>query len=343
VFEGVNTDTSEIYLKTPPKLKEIEAIRKFIDDKICENRELQFGQHDQVLKQIINYLKSNDENIDNIFSTEKECRFQFSKHPIVNKFVIPKLGETLKIKFETLIKLINNSIDKNLEKEQDKIIKLIHSLNYTDFDKDNNILSKITDSWNAKTLEQKPVETIILSNNENNEILKDNKLQKVTTIQVANYKTFDVTCLKINLNKKIFLYSHYNAADLSMLENWKKIKLNNIDILKKSFTSLVKPIKLLGESIFIKDTLLLASAVAGTLKQVGLAHGLKKLDLEEKYKSNMEILFNKDIELFKEYAMRDSLITIIHALFINDFAFRLGSNTNPSTLGSLANKYILSK
>jgi hypothetical protein len=57
----------------------------------------------------------------------------------------------------------------------------------------------------------------------------------------------------------------------------------------------------------------------------------------------MSLLYKENPSLFKEYAMQDSLITVIHALFMNDFAFRLGSVAVPNTLGTLAEKYIRNK
>src|SRR5437868_9677457 len=69
-------------------------------------------------------------------------------------------------------------------------------------------------------------------------------------------------------------------------------------------------------------------------------HGLSKKAINQEYLSNMDLLYERNFEAFKEYAMRDSLITLIHALFMQDFAFRIGSTSNPPTLGSLASKYL---
>jgi hypothetical protein len=57
----------------------------------------------------------------------------------------------------------------------------------------------------------------------------------------------------------------------------------------------------------------------------------------------MDVLLAENPGLFKRYAMQDSLITLIHGLFMNDFAFSLGSKTLPVTLGSLATKYVKNK
>ncbi|RPA88547.1 hypothetical protein L873DRAFT_1915253 [Choiromyces venosus 120613-1] len=57
----------------------------------------------------------------------------------------------------------------------------------------------------------------------------------------------------------------------------------------------------------------------------------------------MDKLLIENPDLFKNYAMQDSLITLIHGLFMNDFNFRLGSPTLPNTLGSISSLYINKK
>jgi hypothetical protein len=57
----------------------------------------------------------------------------------------------------------------------------------------------------------------------------------------------------------------------------------------------------------------------------------------------MGLLYKENFKLFKDYAMRDSLITLIHLLFMNDFSFKLGSVNIPNTLGSLSSRYVKNK
>ena len=148
------------------------------------------------------------------------------------------------------------------------------------------------------------------------------------------------TKIVFKVDKSIYLYGHYNAADLSMIDGFKNLSKRNIDILKKSYVSLISPLKTLGEKIYIRDTSLLASAVANSLKAIGQAHGLHKIELPKESITRMDNLAIEQPGLFKAYAIQDSLITLIHALFMNDFACSIGSWKNPCTLGSLANKYI---
>ena len=115
---------------------------------------------------------------------------------------------------------------------------------------------------------QKPVEVIVLSNEENS-------AEKYAP--VIRQKDGIVTFKQTN-----YLCAHYNAADLSMISNWAEIKEQNIDILKKSYTSLKVGIKCLGQDIHIRDTLLLSSAAASSLEAVGKAYNIKKVDIPNK-------------------------------------------------------------
>jgi hypothetical protein len=99
---------------------------------------------------------------------------------------------------------------------------------------------------------------------------------------LENSKVIKKAYLKnISLDTNIYLIAHYNAADLTMLEDWQEVSYKNIDILKKCYSSLVKPIQRLGHNIYVRDTILLSSAAASSLKAVGQAHGLKKVDINE--------------------------------------------------------------
>jgi len=168
---------------------------------------------------------------------------------------------------------------------------------------------------------------------------EENKIEREKSIEVKGVS--DV--IRINVKRYNYLACHYNPADLSMLNDWKAVSYQNIDILKKSFTSLRTPIECLNEKIFIRDTLLLSSAAASTLSAVGKAHGLTKIPLVKKEYENMDLLFSKNYEKFKAYAMHDALITLIHILFMNDFSFKLGALSVPNTLGTLTTKNIQNK
>jgi hypothetical protein len=309
-------------------------VESYINNLIKEIREIQNKNYDQTMERICSHFIYNDSNIDNICKNEQGFNFSFKKKPIVNKILIAQKGEDLKIKFETLVDNIRNSI--NLNKDVENLRIILENINYNlCYDLNYNYV-KTTTSWNSSSLKSNKTEVKILSNEENNKKYLDSEHPVKLKIHSVN--------LPITTTKNIYLYGHYNTADLSMLENWNTIKIKNIDILKKSYLSIKSPIKMLNEKIYIKDTVLLASAAAGSLDAVGKAHGLTKIDIPKYFiQGRMDELLNTNFNLFKSYAMKDSLITLIHALFMNDFSFNLGNNTNPSTLGSLSSKYLLKK
>jgi hypothetical protein len=69
---------------------------------------------------------------------------------------------------------------------------------------------------------------------------------------------------------------------------------------------------------------------------------MKKINIPNPkfYKGNMDKLFLDHRNIFKEYAMQDSLITLIHALFIGEFSFNIGMFKLPSTLGSVSARFL---
>ncbi|RPA88518.1 hypothetical protein L873DRAFT_1796609 [Choiromyces venosus 120613-1] len=261
-FEGVNTLTSETYIKTAPKFEELASVRNFIRNQIKETRVLKQPNHDNIMKQICNYFIKNDELIDNFNRNDQGYIFQFKKSPIVNKFIIAEADETLTLKFKTLLNLIHTSFD--LGKEKEELFNTISTINFTN---NNNqevgFDSKVNSPWNSRTLKQYEIETIKLSNYRNDE------LSMVNNKKELKYGEFIVdrnnNKVKINFINNDYLYAHYNAADL--------------DILKKGFTSLSKPIKIGGFKVYIRDTKALSSAAAGTLEAVGKAHGLTKTNI----------------------------------------------------------------
>ena len=63
--------------------------------------------------------------------------------------------------------------------------------------------------------------------------------------------------------------------------------------------------------------------------------GLNKIDLPKEVKSNMRQLMNEDLSLFKEYAMQDSIITLWHALQVEQPNHELCNSFNiPITFSS---------
>jgi hypothetical protein len=112
-FEGVNTLTSETYIKTPPKFdsETLLNIIRFIENLIAKNRMFTHGNHDTYMNQICNSLIENDRNIDHYNRNDFGYIFRFKKESIKNVLILGAEGETLKVNFNTLVHFINEEIN----------------------------------------------------------------------------------------------------------------------------------------------------------------------------------------------------------------------------------------
>jgi hypothetical protein len=83
--------------------------------------------------------------------------------------------------------------------------------------------------------------------------------------------------------------------------------------------------------------LLLAPGGKRSLSAIGSMYGanLQKINLTEDQHQNMDILLKSDPRLFKEYALRDSIISLFHACILEDAHFKLNKLGIPLTLSIL--------
>ena len=72
-------------------------------------------------------------------------------------------------------------------------------------------------------------------------------------------------------------------------------------------------------------------------------HGVNKIDISKHWYKNMEDFYIQKPDDFMEYALRDALITVIHAMYMEDFSFSLGGIGIPTTLSSLTAKNVLAQ
>jgi len=393
-FEGVNTLTSETYMKSEPKFNDPDLILSILTHQILETRKYKYQMQDDLMYRIASYFLNNKE-YKNVRVGKKNLTVLLDKSNIENIFIKPLKGEDLQINFKSLIKIITKSIDRNFK---EKLV--LDELKYLDYRNTGILidanLNRFEKSWDKDTMKNNAVEEVSLSNEENSveEKVKQEKsnftksftlvdkfLQEENLIDPASLPDSNKTPIKeeeerptglilfnkdslkgelggwekikddslktvinINVNRRIYLAAHYNAADLTMIQDWKNVSLRNIDIAKKCFTSLSLPMKYKGlEKVYLRDTILLTSATAKSLEAIAFAYKLNKVDVSQYYKENMHLLYKENYDLFKKYAMTDSIITLVHTLFINDFAFKLGSLSIPNTLGTLSSKYIKNK
>lgn len=139
--------------------------------------------------------------------------------------------------------------------------------------------------------------------------------------------------------KNIYLIAHLTNADLTMLKDFETFK-EQLDIVNSSFVTLGKPILVGNNRIFIRDTMLLSPAGNQSLDSIGKLYNIKKIDIGTFDKSKMSELLEQNQKLFIEYAIRDAVITLVHACFMEDFNLGLNKLGIPLTLSSLGTTYV---
>jgi hypothetical protein len=90
----------------------------------------------------------------------------------------------------------------------------------------------------------------------------------------------------------------------------------------------------------ISDTLLLSPPGFTGLKDLGEIYKFNKLKLTNEEITNMDQLLLNDRNRFKEYAVRDSIITLLHYNAMIDYNFDLYSVKPPSTLSQISGRAI---
>lgn len=150
--------------------------------------------------------------------------------------------------------------------------------------------------------------------------------------------TDDITSITNVINS--YIIGHLTTADLSILNDFDEIK-QEFDIINKSYVTISKPLNIEGINVYVRDTMLLAPGSMKSLQSIGsLYENLPKIDIDESYKNNMDLFLLKEPTKFKEYAVRDAVITMVHARYMEYFNNSLGGIGIPLTLSGLSTKFI---
>lgn len=173
------------------------------------------------------------------------------------------------------------------------------------------------------------------------EKMKDKNIMDVSDLDTSEFeiekqKSYKINGLKIQVEKEMNLFAHYNSADLTCFKDFEEFK-DKLSIVKKSFIT-TRPMKYNGWKVNLRDTILLCSAVASSLAVVGAGHGIEKKELSRFEIENMEKLMESDYEKFKSYALRDSYITLLHGLFCVQNSQEMGDFKLPTTISSITKK-----
>lgn len=152
--------------------------------------------------------------------------------------------------------------------------------------------------------------------------------------------SFTDSVVNVNRVNNCFLIAHLTKADLSMFNDFKDFK-SELSIVNNCFVTLSKKV-LYDTNVIIRDTMLLTPSGSKSLDTVGKMHGIgfEKIDDSKIDKSNMDVVLRDHPELFKTYAVKDSVITLVHANKIEDQSFKSGVPGIPISLSQLTKIYI---
>lgn len=149
--------------------------------------------------------------------------------------------------------------------------------------------------------------------------------------------------------KAVTLVGHFSLAELSILEDFDKLK-TQFDGLRGTFTTLTDPLEVTitdhnrnqrQVSVFLRDSMLLTPQGA-KLEVLGEMHGLPKVELPPGTIEDMSGLLRRDPDLFTRYAITDAQIAARHASKMAELNRDLtGLCEVPITLGSLAISFTL--
>jgi hypothetical protein len=141
--------------------------------------------------------------------------------------------------------------------------------------------------------------------------------------------------------KNLYLIAHLTHADLSLMSDFELIK-DFLSIINGSFVTLGKPFVYENTNIYIRDTMLLAPGGSKSLASIGKLYGedFNKIQISKEEIENMDKFLLSNKAKYEEYAVRDALIALIHASWMEDFNFSLGGVGVPLSLSSIGRKYV---
>jgi hypothetical protein len=233
-----------------------------------------------------------------------------------------------------------------------------------DYEKITDLLKKISKEihigfeWKEKGVE-------ILKVIESKELPGELTFKKMTRSSLRGLGSDDkLSVTKIRNN---YFIAHLTNADLSIMNDFDTLK-EELNIVNKCFVTLGKPIVVGNTNVFIRDTMLLAPQGCRSLEKIGSLYGedfkkvdiakdlkeeqkekltkdltkdqLEKINLNQYIKENMDMLLKIDKELFDSYAIKDAIIPLIHASYMEDFNFKYQGLGIPLTLSSLGAAYV---
>jgi len=180
-------------------------------------------------------------------------------------------------------------------------------------------------------------DTINYKTNEESTIVKQ-ELKSLTQKNQFLFSNQNRVSVSYELNNIII--SYHTSADLSLLSNFDKFE-DELNVVNNSIITLGKDFKYGSYNIVIRDIMLLSPASNRSLDDIGKLYNFHKIQLSDYKINHMDELLLLNSKKFEEYAIRDSLITLKHAEWMENFNFQITGIGIPTTLSSIRRNYVL--
>jgi hypothetical protein len=334
-FGSLDVSTSRFY-ETKPESKLINyfLIDTFIQEAIDFNINLNW-EYKQFITSLTDALIAKGVKY---YVKENYFHFKFPSSDILTKFIEIKNSFSMVNLFNTIIDL-----DRLNETKAIMFENILNSLNI----KPDGVWNALFENLEYNELKTDTVYDSVFDSNTNSDFAGIEKGE--TTQKRRIRKGLKFNRWSVYTNNIIYLTAHYNAADLSMLSDFETYK-PFLNVVNKSFVVINKPIPFIQEvltddgvitknwNMKISDTMLLSPPGYSTLKQLGEIYNFNKLELTEQEITNMDLLLIDDRPKFKDYAVRDSIITLLHYNAMIDYIFGLETITPPTTLSQISGR-----
>lgn len=334
----VDSNNKVLKIKGSSTVLNYQKIEASIRMCISEIRVLKYGKNDEsmlVLTECLKMVKglSYGEKDDyTIFSFPRSViqpyisfghSYSFNKIIEVSSSISkPYLAESLEI----IMKLIKNVSSNNLtiQMGKDKLLEEIYRI-YSGY--------KEIEELGVKSEKSLP----LLDERYTPEILVDKRLTRSYITDLFPNK------ISVTKTKTYFIIAHLTPADLSLLSDFEEFK-EDLSIVNGSYVTIAKPLKICGRNTHIRDTMLLAPGGSRSLASIGKLYGelFQKISINKTDLEDMHGFLQRDREKFIEYALRDAVISLIHASWMEDFNFKIGGLGIPLTLSSIGRSYVKS-
>lgn len=337
-------------------------IENMINGYIKKVRSLKYGTFDGSLTLIIEKLKRlKDEGLLNYVIKDNVITFLFERNKIQQNFQRIE-SYTIKEMANTSYKMVKVDLSKDLDNLKALLLKITSESNLIEnelivdnnYDNNNNDDVVIDGGDNEDSIKNGKSEELKIALNKLGDLTKEVINLKESDFDEINQRDLldnnkkytrtantSYTGERLSITTKInnYLIAHYTPADLSIMDDFDEYKYE-MDIVNKSFVTLRKPILIDGVNIIIRDSKLITPGRKSLDFVASLYEGIDKIDVSKDYKENMELLWDEDPDLFKRYALKDSLITLIHGSYMEEFNNSLGGFGIPLTLSGLSRRFI---